>query len=192
MINPIKTVSNIIGKLREAPKSAYATTIIGLASLGILTSDSYEHAKSKYRKKIRENLSDSIADVYGKHMITGGNSHSLEKMKDWWRMRRLDSNGPMYMLTIAIPGLIATGLGELLRNILPLALIGGALFGGKIENKISNSSALKSLHNSPALVNAGQKLKGKFALLCAALIGLQAFKGFFIDVIGFGKENPIE
>ncbi len=192
MINPIKSVSNIIGKLKETSKSTYLATFIGLASLGILSSDSYEHGKTKYREKIRENLADSITDVYGKHMITGGNSHSTEELKNWWRIRRLDSKGPMYLLTIVIPGLIATGLGELLRNILPLALIGGALFGSKIENKISNSSALKSLHNSPSLVKVGQKLKGKFALLCAALIGIQAFKGFFTDVIGFGKENPIE
>jgi len=72
-----------------------------------------------------------------------------------------------------------------------VGLIAGAIFGGRIENKITKSSFGKSITNK-TVINWGKKLKGKFALICAGLIGLQSFKGFFTDVIGFGKENPLE
>jgi hypothetical protein len=189
MVNP---VSSLIKGITTTSKSTYLAGLVGLVSLGVLTYDSYEHGKSSYRKKTKENLADSITDVYGIHMITGGNSSSTEKMKDWWRRRKLDSKGPIYLVTVVIPGLIGTAVGEVLKNILPLALIGGALFSGKIENKISKSSLLKRLHNSPSAVNVGNKLKGKVGLICAALIGLQSFKGFFTDVMGIGKENPLD
>lgn len=154
---------------------SFSTLLIRTVGLGATALSAYE-INNKSREhgsyETRQNVADSLGDLYLKHTVGGDGTEFTEKLKEGYMEWRMDDKHipALYYLKNRVTGYIH-GFAE---HLIPLALGVGAM----LAYSESKASIYKGFVPKP------------IAGLCAIGLGLMGIGGFAKNVLGWHNEHP--